>query len=257
MLIYVWRAQVRQAAESMRHRSDAAQLADVLRRKARNRAIGKLKTCFAKVMRGETGMRIYIWRVGVKATREAISSGMSNKLAKRLKQQALNKLKDTMARIMRGQIGFVIYMWTSLMRRDFAEWKARAEAIELEQKIRIEAAKGNRNQALRKLQMIFARITRGEIGVRLYIWQSTAKAAKEAELKNKLVTKVKARGLNKLKDTMARIMRGYMGMLIHVWNSEMVKSLEMTRQCNEAAALEAKIRNQVQSHQTALHRYKN
>ena len=57
--------------------------------------VGKLKVAFARITRGEIGMRVFVWRSGARAAKDAALAAMSNKLAARMKAQGLTKLKDT------------------------------------------------------------------------------------------------------------------------------------------------------------------
>jgi len=232
----VWRSGMQAAKEASKEAREAAALEEQVRRKGKSQAITKLKLAFAKITRGETGMRVYIWRCAVKAVKDAEAVAVANKLASRMKAQGLNKLKDTMMRIARGKFGMLLYVWGCGVQSAKQAARDATEASQLERSM------GRmRSQAFRKLKVAFARITRGEIGMRVYLWKSTVRAVKDAEMANKLASRMKAQGLTKLKDTMMRIARGQVGMLLYVWGSQVKRDAEASKQRRMAGELEARL----------------
>ena len=242
MRVFVWRSGMQSAREASKEAREAAALEEQVRRKGRSQAITKLKLAFAKITRGETGMRVYIWRCAVKAVKDAEAVAVANKLASRMKAQGLNKLKDTMMRIARGKFGMLLYVWGCGVQSAKQAARDATEASQLERSM------GRmRSQAFRKLKVAFARITRGEIGMRVYLWKSTVRAVKDAEMANKLASRMKAQGLTKLKDTMMRIARGQVGMLLYVWGSQMKRDIAESRQAGDAAELEGRMKRQAKN----------
>ena len=70
MRVFVWRSRVK-AAVTAKLADDAAELEVKLRRKAQNQAIGKLKVAFARIARGEVGMRLFLWSMRTREAKEA------------------------------------------------------------------------------------------------------------------------------------------------------------------------------------------
>ena len=96
-------------------------------------------------------------------------------------------------------------------------------------------------QAVGKIKRTLMRMMRGDVGMRVYIWRGRVKAIKDAEMANKLASRMKTQGLNKLKDTMMRMVRGQVGMLLYVWGSQMKREVEESRRERAAAALSSKM----------------
>ena len=181
MLIYVWRSEKQRAHEAMRQDHEAAQLEDKIAaemRKTRNQAIGKLKVAFARITRGEIGMRVFVWRSGARAAKDAALAAMSNKLAARMKAQGLTKLKDTISRIMRGHMGMLIYVWRSQMKQQKQQQRQVVAAREV--------ARGLhrlREQAVMKLVVTFRRLVRGDLALLVYVWRTNQlKATHEGQI---------------------------------------------------------------------------
>ena len=95
-----------------------------------------------------------------------------------------------------------------------------------------------KQQGIAKLGMAFARVMRGAVAERVYLWRLAQKAAHEAAMASKLAARMRQRGLHKLQDAMARVMRGVVGMRVYVWVSKMRRDGQDARDASAAEELE-------------------
>ena len=212
-------------------------MASALAAKMKAQGLNKLRDTMARIMRGEIGMRLYVWASTMrKEARERDGAqkavNMAAELAKKSRSQGIRKLGVAFARIARGEVGMRVYVWQSKV-KTAVRAKLADDAGELEAMMK----RKSKNQAIGKLRVAFARIARGEVGMRVFVWSMRTREAKEARMASALAAKMKAQGLNKLRDTMARIMRGEIGMRLHIWGAQ----LSADRQASAAAAAAAEM----------------
>merc|ERR1719450_2090521 len=156
------------------------------------------------------------------------------------KGAALRQLKQIMVRIMKGEVAMRLEGRRSLMKMD-------AYATHAEMQAALEAQMRGQGQSagLRMLRQIFARMVKGEVGMRVEIWRTTMKdevraaemARMQRELEERAADASKGAALRQLKQIMVRIMKGEVGMRVEIWRTA-VKMDAYARHRELQAALE-------------------
>jgi len=189
-----WERRRRQEEETALTRKAAAAAVEAAwQQRAQDKALRKLKVAFARIMRGETAMRIHIWGAAVAeaAQQKTAEEEARRKAIAEAKDKGLGILKIAFAKIMRGELGMCVHIWYAgceeAALQKAAEEKERKRATA---KADTEAqAEAGRREAAIQLKITLAGIMRGELGSRMQIWRSGAEdnaeqkeAAEEARI---------------------------------------------------------------------------
>ena len=186
-------------------------------------------------------MRVHVWRTTLQhAKEEAVSAAadaIGLRLAMKMKAQGLNKMRDILARTMRGVVWMRLSIWMTQVKAAQESIRAHAAAM-----MATKLAQRSKGQAVTKLRQVFARMMRGELGMRTSVWMfrfkqsQKAKLAEAAEaLARKVAQRCKGKAVRKLGLIWSRMMRGETGMCIHMWTQAaysdrtQVKALRMLR----------------------------
>merc|ERR1719181_1712753 len=199
-----------------------------------------------RMVKGEVGMRVEIWRTTMKDEVRAeemarLQRELEERAADASKGAALRQLKQIMVRIMKGEVAMRLEVWRSLMKMD-----AYAKHAELQAALEAQMRSQGQGAGLRMLRQIFARMVKGEVGMRVEIWRTTMKdevraremARLQRELEARAADASKGAALRQLKQIMVRIMKGEVAMRLEVWRS-LMKMDAYAKHAELAAALEA------------------
>merc|ERR1719502_1598566 len=185
---------------------------------AKGAALRQLRQIMVRIMKGEGGMRVEIWRTAVKMDAYAKHRELQAALEAQMQAQGqgagLRQLRQILARMVKGEMGMRVEIWRTAMKDEMrADQMARLQS-ELEARA-ADAAKG---AALRQLRQILARMVKGEVGMRVEIWRTAMKMdayAKHRELQAALEAQMqdasKAVALNNLRIICARMVKGEVG----------------------------------------------
>jgi len=167
--VALWSSSCRRNAMEKQRQIEAAQLEDLLASKSRSTGIARLKTAFAKISRGAVGYLIYIWHANVSEMKEATRLEFLKKTFERQQGRGIQKLKIAFARITRGELSSRIWVWHTSMSQEGQEFRDQQATAILEAKMH--------GKGTVKLQGTFARIMRGEIGMRVAMWRAKQRRA--------------------------------------------------------------------------------
>merc|ERR1719502_1954241 len=185
---------------------------------AKGAALRQLRQIMVRMMKGEVGMRVEIWRTAVKMDAYAKHRELQAALEAQMQAQGqgagLRQLRQILARMVKGEMGMRVEIWRTAMKDEMrADQMARLQS-ELEARA-ADAAKG---AALRQLRQIMVRMMKGEVGMRVEIWRTAVKMdayAKHRELQADLMQQMrdasKAVALNNLRIICARMVKGEVG----------------------------------------------
>jgi len=222
MRIETWRTairdEVRDAAMKQMRRDLQAQSAT-----AGASGLRMLRQALARFAKGETGMRMEVWRSGARVAARAllikVQGGTEAQLATgHGPETGLRLLRQMIARLIKGEIGMRVAMWRINVRdsaRSFCMAKLEAD---LEAKSMAQSESG-----LRQLRQIMARMVKGELGMRVEIWRMAARADAHTthlgmqEAMNASSHPGQAAGLRQLRQITAQLLRGELGLRITVW----------------------------------------
>jgi len=165
MRLFLWSEGSKRHLRVVREAREVARIQDDMHK----RGLHKLRLVFSRLTRGEVGMRMYLWAGRVKdAAQERNIAKIQAALAKQ-QSRGLTKLKIAFAKIARGETAMRIAVWYSGWEDYRGYTEERARAMEITARIR--------SQAVSKLRISLARMTRGEVGMRIMLWRSTSQRA--------------------------------------------------------------------------------
>ena len=173
-----------------------------------------------QLVKGETGMRLEVWRSRMKAGAYDAHKTMQASLETQMKANALagvKHLRRVIANLVRGETGMRLEVWRSET-RDAKRW---LEMGRLQQQLDAQAADSNKGVALRQLRRTVMQLVKGEIGMRLDVWRSVMKVDLHALC---LQRQERARrdetcgvALRQLRKTLGRIVKGEMAFRLAAW----------------------------------------
>ena len=96
----------------------------------------QLRAIMVRIMKGESAMRLEMWRTAVKMDAYAKHAELAAALEAQMRAQGqgagLRMLKQCLARMMRGELGMRVEIWRTTMNRDeFAKHAALVDALEV------------------------------------------------------------------------------------------------------------------------------
>merc|ERR1719454_951998 len=159
----------------IRHREMQAALEAQMKAQGQGAGLRQLRQIMIRMVKGEAGLRVEIWRTTMKdAVRAKEMDRMQKELEARAadasKGAALRQLKQIMVRIMKGEVAMRLEVWRSLMKMD-----AYAKHAEMQAALEAQMRGQGQGAGLRMLRQIFARMVKGEVGMRVEIWRTTMK----------------------------------------------------------------------------------
>jgi len=195
-----------------------------------SKGIKLLKQLTARMMKGEAGMRVMLWKDATKATLEAeraeralaLQAALEEQMRAQGPAQGLRILRQHMARQVRGEVGFRIEIWRTKKEDDK---RAGLDSGELAERFEAQMRAQGQGRGLRLLRQIMARMVKGEKGYRLEIFRTRVKDVKrESDLARQTKAladaqndALKGAGLRALKRTLARIAKGVLGEKVVIW----------------------------------------
>merc|ERR1719460_2946772 len=191
-------------------------------------ALRQLRAIMVRIMKGESAMRLEMWRTAVKMDAYAKHAELAAALEAQMRSQGrgagLRMLRQIMMRMVKGEAGMRVEIWRTTMKDEVrAEEMARLQA-DLEAR----AADASKGAALRQLRAIMVRIMKGESAMRLEMWRTAVKMdayAKHAELAAALEAQMRSQGqgagLRMLRQIMMRMVKGEAGMRVEIWRTTM------------------------------------
>jgi len=110
MRAFIWRSGARAAKDGA-----LAEMSNKLAARMKAQGLTKLKDTMARIMRGQMGLLIYVWRSHIKRKKQlerdtVAAAGMVHSL-RRLRDQAVTKLAVSFRRMVRGDLGLLVHVW--------------------------------------------------------------------------------------------------------------------------------------------------
>merc|ERR1719240_1601395 len=157
-------------------------------------ALRQLKQIMVRLMKGEVGMRLEMWRQQVKMDAYARYQEMQAALEAQMKAQGqgagLRQLRQIMVRLVKGEVGLRVEIWRTAMKDEVRA----LEMARLQRDLEARAADASKGAGLRQLRQIMVRMVKGEVGMRVEIWRTAVKMdayAKHRELQAALEAQMK------------------------------------------------------------------
>ena len=124
----------------------------------------------ARMVKGEVGMRVEIWKMGLKMDAYAKHAQLQAALEAQMRAQGqgagLRMLRQIMARMVKGEKGMRIEIWRTSMKDE-----VRAQQMERQQReLEARAADASRGAGLRQLRQTLLHMMQRMVSLRLSIW---------------------------------------------------------------------------------------
>ena len=139
--------------------------------KARAGAMKQLQQIMARMVKGELGMRVLVWRTEIKEQKAMAADAVA---AMALKSGAMKQLQQIMARMVKGELGTRVLVW----RTEIKEQKAMAASdassaskVEKAMAAAVAVTMAGKSSAMKQLQQIMTRMVKGELGMRVLVWR--------------------------------------------------------------------------------------
>merc|ERR1719482_673476 len=195
-------------------------------------ALRQLRQIMVRIMKGEVGMKVEIWHMGVKMDAYAKYEAMQAALEAQMKAQGqgagLRQLRQIMVRLVKGEVGLRVEIWRTAMKDEVRA----LEMARLQRDLEERAADASKGAGLRQLRQIMVRLMKGEVGMRVEIWRTGVKMdayARHRELQAALEAQMQAQGqgagLRQLRQIMMRMVKGEVGMRVEIWRTAMKDAL--------------------------------
>ena len=209
-------------------------------------ALRQLKQWLARLMRGEVGVRIEVWRQGVRAAVQANYLQVQTALVSQGRGQGqgigLRQLQQIVTRRTKAELGMRVQVWSrAVIDKERARRVTEMALMEIRVREELEgrAADASRGAGLRLMKQIMTRLGKGEGAMRVDVWRQQMKSdthGKDLAERRALQTGMEALeavakaqgwsiGLNRMKHIMARIVKGDLGMRIQIWSSAVASFL--------------------------------
>jgi len=210
MRLEVWRSTQQRAAQE--------QLRRVLQEKVesgrKGSAVSMLRSVFAGITRGNGSMRLELWRTSTQIACKEASVAMRRSLVQRAaddrKGAAMRRLKQIMIRIAKGDGSFRVAIW-----RDNGKRAERAAAAKLQREITKRAEADSRAAGMRNLGQIIIRRVKGEAGMRIAVWRTTAQLEATDQRGKRNVAAAEAFHTERSRDFVFRMAMRRAGMIWH------------------------------------------
>merc|ERR1719502_1001970 len=123
--VEIWRTAMKDEVRAMEmarlQRDLEARAADA----SKGAGLRQLRQIMVRLMKGEVGMRVEVWRMGVKVDAYAKYEAMQAALEAQMKAQGqgagLRQLRQIMMRMVKGEVGMRVEVWRTTM-RDEVRW---------------------------------------------------------------------------------------------------------------------------------------
>lgn len=211
--------------------------ADVVAMKARfenhmrvhckNSAMALMAQYMARRLRGETGVRLQIWRMEWQAhTRrqamQMLHDSLRSEYMSERKRIAIREIARCLSRVTKGEIGMRIRYWLKGMWIETSmEW---AEQYSISATGLADLDEFNKSAACRLLTQVLARQLRGELGLRLLLWRQGLKwdtAATSTGIQGALITMMRSErkkiALRNLQRSLLGISKGAAVFVLQEW----------------------------------------
>jgi len=187
-----------------------------------------LKQTMARLVRGEIGLRLEIWRQLLHAADRDKAATMQAALLAKMREDSrgtgLKAMRQVMVRLVKGEVSMRLMIWrTALQEERQAEELA---LIKLQHETTVaDLRDASLHSALQQIRQFWARILKDEIGYRVLVWRNTMEEEKRIEdgsrvrrgLEALANDSLKAAGLRMMTQTMLRLARGEQAVMISQW----------------------------------------
>merc|ERR1719353_720319 len=203
MRLEMWRTAVKMDAYA-RHAELAAALEAQMRSQGQGAGLRMLRQIMMRMVKGEAGMRVEIWRTTMKDEVRAeemarLQADLEARAADASKGAALRQLRQIMVRIMKGEVGMRVEIWRTAVKMD-----AYAKHRELQAALEAQMQAQGQGAGLRQLRQIMVRMVKGEVGMRVEIWRTAMKDEMRAEQIAFLKNTLEARAMDSSRGTAMR-----------------------------------------------------
>merc|ERR550537_2953 len=122
MRVEVWRTAVKMDAYA-KHRELQAALEAQMQAQGQGAGLRQLRQILTRMVKGEVGMRVEIWRTAMKDEMRAeemarLQRELEERAADASKGAALRQLKQIMVRLMKGEVAMRVEMWRQQVKMD-------------------------------------------------------------------------------------------------------------------------------------------
>ena len=227
-IVSLWR----QGTEEAQHALEVARVQRELELRHSEHAKGQglklMAQIMTRAMKGEAGMRLFIWRTATLDTKQldALSSLQRTLEAKAndaSRGAGIRQLKQVMIRIGKGEASMRLEVW-----RSEVKMAAYARHKEIAALLKAQMEAQGRGAGLRMLRQIMARQVKGEAGMRLEIWRTSLRMqvaarhqALEAAEKSGIRAQLRNGSLQLLRCVVGRMLRGAAQQFITQWRAKM------------------------------------
>jgi len=133
-------------------------------------ALNNLKVTLERIMKGEVGMRVMVWRIDARHAADRKHKALNALLEAQMKAQGqgagLRILRHIMAWMMKGEVGMRLEIWCTGMKDE-----VRAQPMLLQQReLEARAADASRGAGLRQLRQTLLHMMQRMVSLRLSIW---------------------------------------------------------------------------------------
>merc|ERR1719247_3348391 len=159
--VEIWRTTMKdevRAAEMARLQADLeARAADA----SKGAALRQLRAIMVRIMKGESAMRLEMWRTAVKMDAYAKHAELAAALEAQMRSQGqgagLRMLRQIMMRMVKGEAGMRVEIWRTTMKDEVRM----AEMARLQRTFELRMADASKGAAFRQLRAIMVRIMKG------------------------------------------------------------------------------------------------
>ena len=172
----MWRTAVKMDAYA-KHAELAAALEAQMRAQGQGAGLRMLRQIMMRMVKGEAGMRVEIWRTTMKDEVRAeemarLQADLEARAADASKGAALRQLRAIMVRIMKGESAMRLEMWRTAVKMDAYARHREVQAALLQQ-----MQDASKAQGLNNFRIILARLVKGEMGMRVAVWRVETRSA--------------------------------------------------------------------------------
>ena len=177
-----------------------------------------------RMVNGEMGMRVMIWRTRMQDDTQAsgmarIKSEIECQSVESRRVSAFKLLNHIMVRLIKEEIAMRLDVWRSLMRMD-----AHAKHFARQASRKRRTRDGDQAAGVRLLRQLMTLMVKGEMGMRLMTWHLHMKdedTTGACSLSTEARDGGRAAGVRLLHQIMNRMMKGEMGMRLMIWRLHM------------------------------------
>jgi hypothetical protein len=190
-------------------------------------AMRQLRQIMARMVRGEAGMRVVLWKHNVarfaRLAQQAIEAANVDQERRKCLTSAMRRLRKIKAQMVKAEVELRITVWQGWMKEEAARFKQQQhEAVVTA--LRTAERNKSTSAALKLMGQIMVRIVKGELGLRLVVWQGwmreyqqlrqeeTTEALAAAAREHCMFSATRQMG-----QIMARMVKGELGLRLVVW----------------------------------------